>query len=32
MIEARLDDVQQQPLPQPERRLRGRPPKQISTD
>jgi len=29
MIEARLDDVQQQPLPQPERRPRGRPPKQL---
>ncbi len=27
MIEARLDEVKRQPLPEPEVKLRGRPPK-----
>lgn len=30
MVEARLDDVRRQPLPEPEARPRGRPPKGIS--
>jgi hypothetical protein len=31
MIEARLEDVQRQPLPAPEARLRGRPKKKAHT-
>lgn len=30
MVEARLDDIEQQPIPEPQPRRRGRPPKQTS--